>query len=164
MPPVYISLGSNLGEREAMLARAISTFPDAITLQRTSSVYETQPWGYHDQPNFLNMVVETQTNLPPSDLMAYLKAIEARLGRIPTFRYGPRTIDLDILLYGITILDSPELVIPHPQMHTRAFILVPLAELVPHLIHPLLGISMAALRDSLDASGVRFFCSYQKED
>jgi 2-amino-4-hydroxy-6-hydroxymethyldihydropteridine diphosphokinase len=155
MPIVYLGLGSNLGERRANLSAAAAGLPPAATVLRASGIYETQPWGYLEQPAFLNQVLKTETNLAPTDLLAALKRLEASLGRQATFRYGPRLIDLDILLYDQLVLDLPDLVIPHPQMAQRAFTLVPLAELAPGLVHPQLGISMAQLKDRIDLSGVK---------
>jgi 2-amino-4-hydroxy-6-hydroxymethyldihydropteridine diphosphokinase len=155
MSIVYLGLGSNLGDRRANLTAAATGLPPAATVLRASGIYETQPWGYLEQPAFLNQVLETETNLAPTDLLAALKRLEAGLGRLPTFRYGPRLIDLDILLYDQLVLDLPDLVIPHPQMAQRAFTLVPLAELAPGLVHPQLGINMAQLKDKIDLSGVK---------
>jgi 2-amino-4-hydroxy-6-hydroxymethyldihydropteridine diphosphokinase len=155
MPIVYLGLGSNLGDRRANLTAAAASLPPAATVLRASSIYETEPWGYLEQPTFLNQVLETETNLSPTDLLAALKRLEAGLGRQASFRYGPRLIDLDILLYDQLVLDLPDLVIPHPQLAQRAFTLVPLAELAPDLFHPRLKTSMAQLKGRIDLSGVK---------
>ncbi len=155
MATFYLGLGTNLGDRRANLKSAIAALAPSANPLRASSIYETEPWGYLDQPAFLNQVLEAETPLPPAGLLAALKRLEASLGRQATFRYGPRLIDLDILLYDRLVLNQPDLVIPHPQLAQRAFILVPLAELAPDLVHPVLGVSMAELRDKLDLSGVK---------
>jgi 2-amino-4-hydroxy-6-hydroxymethyldihydropteridine diphosphokinase len=155
MPIAYLGLGSNLGDRRANLNAAAAGLPPAASVFRASGIYETEPWGYQEQPAFFNQVLEVETYLSPIDLLAVLKRLEASLGRQPTFRYGPRLIDLDILLYDQLMLDQPDLVIPHPQMAQRAFVLVPLTELAPDRIHPRLGASMAELRDRIDLSGVK---------
>ena len=111
---------------------------DEIRITRVSSVYQTAPWGYADQPDFLNCVVEAQTSLAPGELLRRAQAVEQSMGREPSVRYGPRSIDVDILLYGSSVVDEPGLQIPHPRLHQRAFVLVPLAELCPHLEHPVL--------------------------
>jgi len=133
MPLAYIGLGTNLGERRANLDRALSLLAASpgVRLLRAARVYETAPVGYTAQPRFLNTVAEVETDLSPADLLAVLQRIEAELGRVRTVRWGPRTIDLDLLLYDDLTLDDPALTIPHPRMAERAFVLVPLAELIP---------------------------------
>jgi 2-amino-4-hydroxy-6-hydroxymethyldihydropteridine diphosphokinase len=152
---VYLGLGSNLGDRRANLLAAAQGLPPLARVLRESSIYETEPWGFQDQPAFLNQVIEAETSLPPMGLLAALKTLETNLGRQDSFRYGPRLIDLDILLYDQLVLNQPDLVIPHPHLSERAFTLVPLAELAPILLHPVLGKSMAELRAKLDLSGVK---------
>jgi 2-amino-4-hydroxy-6-hydroxymethyldihydropteridine diphosphokinase len=127
--------------------------PDVIVLAE-SKIYATPPWGYADQPAFLNMAVKAETNLAPADLLIYLKGLEARLGRTQTFRYGPRQIDIDILFYDDLILNTPELVIPHPHLHERAFVLVPLADLAPDLVHPVLHRTIRELLADSDRAGI----------
>jgi len=152
---VYLGLGSNLGERQANLNAAIAALPAAVKALRASSVYETEPWGYRDQPPFLNQVVEGDTGLAPLDLLAHLKRIEAALGRQPSFRYGPRLIDLDILLYGDQVIELPGLTIPHPRLEERAFVLAPLAEIAPELRHPVTGMTMRELASKISMTGVK---------
>ncbi|RME88547.1 MAG: 2-amino-4-hydroxy-6-hydroxymethyldihydropteridine diphosphokinase [Anaerolineae bacterium] len=151
---VYLALGTNLGDRLANLRAALDTLPPAVRVLATSPVYETPPWGYTDQPPFLNMVIRAATDLPPADLLTYLKRLEADLGRTPTFRYGPRQIDLDILFYDDLTLETPSLIIPHPRLHERPFVLVPLADLAPDLRHPALGATVRELLEAVDTSGI----------
>jgi len=134
-------------------------FAPEIQVLDESPVYETEPWGYADQPPFLNMVVRAQTELSPRGLLDRLKEIESTLGRVPSFRYGPRQIDLDILFYDELVLDSESLVVPHPRLHERAFVLVPLASIAPALLHPRLGLSVAQLLETVDRRGVSVFQS-----
>jgi len=142
---VFLGLGTNLGDREANLLSAIFAMPPFVVVLEKSSVYETPPWGYEEQPDFLNQVIKGETELGEYDLLYTLKGIEAELGREPTFRYGPRLIDIDILFYDDLVLQTKKLSIPHPRLHDRAFVLVPLAEIAPGLIHPALGESVQSL-------------------
>ena len=137
--PTYLGLGSNQGDRLANLRTALTRLSRGAVVQRTSSVYETAPWGYTEQPAFLNLVCLATTALPPFDLLALVKAIEVGMGRLPTVEYGPRPIDIDILFYDTEQMLSPALTIPHPHIQDRAFVLVPLNELAPDLVHPLSG-------------------------
>jgi 2-amino-4-hydroxy-6-hydroxymethyldihydropteridine diphosphokinase len=137
MTEVYLSLGSNVGDREANLAQAVRSIETGgVYDTRLSSLYETEPVGLRDQPWFLNAVCAGQTSLPPLCLLHLLQNIESKMGRVRTVRWGPRCIDVDILLYGDLILDSPRLTIPHPRMAERAFVLVPLVEIAPAAWHP----------------------------
>jgi len=134
----YVGLGSNLGEREAMIRLALddlARLPQTV-LVRASSLYDTEPVGEVDQPNFLNAVAQIDTELTARQLLWNLLLIEKRLGRVRTQRYGPRTIDLDLLLYGNLIVEEPDLIVPHPELIRRSFVLVPLVELDPLLVHP----------------------------
>jgi 2-amino-4-hydroxy-6-hydroxymethyldihydropteridine diphosphokinase len=129
----YVGLGANLGDREAAIRRAA----ELIGAQRLSTIRETEPWGVEDQPLFLNAVAALDTDLPPRELLDRLLEVERELGRTRDgFRYGPRTIDLDLLLYGAERLDEPGLTVPHPHLHERLFVLEPLAELEPGLDVP----------------------------
>ena len=156
---VYLSLGTNLGDRLENLRAAVSALTPDLPVKAESPVYETEPWGYINQPAFLNMVIRVETDLLPLVLLARLKALEQGLGRIPTFPNGPRLIDLDILFYDDLTLDVPPLSIPHPRLHERAFVLVPLNDLAPELIHPRLGSSVAQLLEAVDRRGVNLIRS-----
>jgi 2-amino-4-hydroxy-6-hydroxymethyldihydropteridine diphosphokinase len=143
---VYIALGSNLGNRAAMLARAQEAMSEAgIRVMRRSALYTTEPVDAPPQPWFLNAVVEAETALTPRQLLDALAAIERRLGRQRLVPRGPRTLDLDILLYGSSVISTTELEVPHPGIAFRRFVLVPLAELAPTLRHPVLRKSITEL-------------------
>lgn len=131
MTRAYIGLGSNLGDRAAMLRAATLELAQAVTVAVVSSVYETAPWGKRDQPSFLNACAAVDTTLAPRDLLALLLRIEAGLGRRRGEPWGPRTIDLDLLLFGDEVISSRDLLVPHPRLTERAFVLVPLAEIAP---------------------------------
>jgi 2-amino-4-hydroxy-6-hydroxymethyldihydropteridine diphosphokinase len=142
MTTAYVGLGSNLGDRERLIRDAA----ELIGARRLSSVVETDPWGYEDQPRFLNAVAEVETGLEPLAFLTHLLDVERRLGRERVGpRWGPRTIDLDLLLYGDQTLDRPGLFVPHPRLLERRFVLVSLAELVPDLEIPGNGTVRAAL-------------------
>ena len=138
MGDVFISLGSNIGDRKKNILEAIRLLdnPPEITVEKKSSLYSTDPIGYVGQDWFLNAVVEIMTRLTPKELLDRCQAIEEQMGRVRTMPWGPRIIDLDILLYGGEVIEDNELIIPHPHMHTRGFVLVPLAEIAPDILHP----------------------------
>ena len=156
--PVYIGLGSNLGDREAYLRAAVDELRRSEEITKTSSIYETDPVGYLDQPAFLNMVIELQTKKTPPELTERLQEIESRLHRERTFQNAPRTIDLDLLLYDDLVSEDPIVTIPHPRMHERAFVLIPLAEIAPNVVVPTAGTTAEQLLDELvNASAVRYW-------
>ena len=137
MQIIYLSLGSNVGDREANLRAAIAALEDAsVRVRRVSSLYETEPVDFLEQPWFLNCAVEGETELKPRELLRALREIEAKMGSKKLTAKGPRLIDMDILLYGEETIDTPELQLPHPRMQLRRFVLVPLAEIAPELRHP----------------------------
>ena len=154
---VYLGLGSNLGDRSENLRAAQAAIAAQARIRAASPVYETAPWGYTDQPVFLNQVLKVETDLPPAELMADLQRIEVELGRLASFRYGPRLIDIDILLYDDLVLETPGLVIPHPRLAERAFVLVPLADLAADLRHPSLDKTIGELLANVDSSQVHLF-------
>jgi 2-amino-4-hydroxy-6-hydroxymethyldihydropteridine diphosphokinase len=151
---IFVALGSNLGDRLANLRSAVGALPPQIAVLASSPVYETAPWGVVEQPVFLNMAVRAKTRLSPQDVLHFLKALEVRLGREPSIRWGPRRIDLDLLFYDTLVLDTPELVLPHPRLQERAFVLVPLSDLAPEFVHPQLGRSVQELLDSIGEEGI----------
>jgi len=151
---VYLSLGTNLGNRKKNLEAALEEFPPELFILACSPIYQTEPWGYTDQPDFLNQVVLVETSLLPQELLDYIKAIEHKIGRKPSFRYGPREVDIDILFYGKRIIQDEDLAIPHPRLKDRAFVLVPLADVDPELIYPGTNQSITDLLKELDQGGV----------
>jgi 2-amino-4-hydroxy-6-hydroxymethyldihydropteridine diphosphokinase len=158
MAKAYIGLGSNLGDRMATLRTAIERFESLGRVTSVSSLYKTEPVGYLEQPSFLNAVVALETALAPADLLRALLGIERDLGRARSFPNAPRTLDLDLLLVDNVILDTPELTLPHPRQHGRAFVLVPLAEIAPQVVHPGSGKTMQELLRALpDQGGVEVY-------
>lgn len=148
---VYLALGSNLGDRLANLKEAIAALPPQMEVKAKSSVYETPPWGYENQSKFLNQVIKAKTYLDPEPLLKHLKRLEVALGRKESFPNGPRLIDMDILFYDDLVLNSPALVIPHPRLHERGFVLLPLMDIAPDLIHPVNKKSVREMAAGCDA-------------
>jgi 2-amino-4-hydroxy-6-hydroxymethyldihydropteridine diphosphokinase len=132
----YLGLGSNIGDRQENLDKALYYLTQRLRVTEKSSVYDTEPVGNPEQPRFLNMVCQVKTMLKPKELLVLAKGIERKMGRIPGNRNSPRTIDIDILFYGDEVIKMPELAIPHTKLTQRAFVLVPMAEIAPDLVHP----------------------------
>ena len=154
MSRIYLSLGTNLGDRRANLRQAIALLRVEMEVTAVSPLYQTAPWGVTDQPDFLNLCVAAITDKPPQQLLSCLKSIEAELGRKTSYRWGPRLIDIDILFYDDLILQDEALTIPHASIADRAFVLAPLADIAPDLIHPQTAVSIQTMRDKLDKTAV----------
>jgi len=148
MVTVYLSLGSNLGDRQYNLGRALDYLSQKLRLEKVSSIYDTEPVGNTDQPRFLNLVCRVSTGLEPMALLTIAKGIESKLGRLPHTSGEPRPIDIDILFYGDQVIETPKLVIPHPRLTERAFVLIPLDEIAPDLVHPVTGKTVKELKES----------------
>ncbi len=149
MPTAYLCLGSNLGDRERNLARALELLSEKVLIGKVSSVYETEPVGYEQQPLFLNMVCRISTGLSARQLMRLIVAVETNMGRVRSFRNAPRSIDIDILFYDDAVVKTRHLTVPHPRLAERAFVLTPLDEIAPDLVHPEMNKSVAELSAAL---------------
>ncbi len=149
MVTIYLGLGSNMGNRQENLDRALDFLSQRLRVDQVSSVYDTEPVGNTNQPRFLNLVCQVYTGLEPLALLSLVKGIESKLGRLPHTSNLPRPIDIDILFYGDQVTETPELTIPHPRLTERAFVLIPLAEIVPDLVHPVNGKTVKELMKSV---------------
>ncbi|HEX5941539.1 MAG TPA: 2-amino-4-hydroxy-6-hydroxymethyldihydropteridine diphosphokinase, partial [Anaerolineales bacterium] len=150
-------LGTNLGDRPANLKQAIASLTPQLEVKLKSQVYETPPWGVENQPKFLNQVIKAQTYLDPEPLLKHLKRLEVALGRIPSVPNGPRLIDIDILFYDDLVMDKPSIVIPHPRLQERGFVLLPLMEIAPNLVHPVSKKTVRELAELCSTEGIEKF-------
>jgi 2-amino-4-hydroxy-6-hydroxymethyldihydropteridine diphosphokinase len=154
MTSIYLCLGSNLGDRFKNILKALQTLKEAgFNIKKISSIYETSPWGKTNQPYFLNLVLKGETKLSPKGLLKKIKNIEKTFGRETAEKRGPRIIDIDILFYKEEIINTPFLKIPHPLLHKRVFVLIPLKEIAPHLIHPILKQTPNQMLNNLNDKG-----------
>lgn len=151
MTKIFLSLGTNLGNRRHNLQQALNKLQAVVTIDTISPIYETAPWGpVQDQPNFYNICLSGSTTLAPLPLLDYFKTLEKAIGRSPGDRWGPRLIDIDLIFYGDEIITAERLTVPHPQLANRAFVLAPLADIAPNLVHPQSG---RTIRELLDVIG-----------
>jgi len=156
---IYLALGSNLGDRGAFLDKGLKLLGSKVSDMVVSPIYQTLPWGVKEQPMFLNLCVGGTTNLAPTELLKFIKQIEKKLNRSPQIKWGPREIDIDILFYDDAIIHKPDLVIPHPYLEDRAFVLVPLADIAADYKHPIRKYSVEQLLQGVDASSVKPYAS-----
>jgi 2-amino-4-hydroxy-6-hydroxymethyldihydropteridine diphosphokinase len=151
---VYLALGSNMGNRAVNLKETINSLSPQMEVKARSKVYETPPWGYAEQEKFFNQVVMVKTYVEPEPLLKHLKRLEVALGRVASFKNGPRLIDIDILFYDDLVFESPALTIPHPHVHERGFVLLPMMDIAPDLIHPVKQRSIRELIAGCDLRGI----------
>jgi 2-amino-4-hydroxy-6-hydroxymethyldihydropteridine diphosphokinase len=145
MSEIVLGLGTNLGNRLDNLQRAVAGLAEEMTITAVSPIYQTPPWGITDQPDFLNCCLTADSDLPPKELLIFIKNLETEIGRLPGKRWGPRLIDIDLLFYANQIVKTEKLTVPHPSLHERKFVLRPLADIVPDFVHPVLGQTVVEL-------------------
>lgn len=151
---VFLALGTNLGDRQENLKQAVASLPPQMEVKAKSHIYETPPWGYEEQPKFYNQVVKAETYVQPEALLKHLKRLEIALGRKASFQNGPRLIDLDLLFYDDLVLKTPILTLPHPRLHERGFVLLPMMDIAPGLVHPVLKKTIRELVSSCNLNGI----------
>ena len=154
---VYLALGSNLDDRLANLKQAIASLTPQLDVRAKSQVYETPPWGFEEQPKFLNQVIKAKTYLDPEPLLKHLKRLEVALGRKASFPNGPRLIDIDVLFYDDLVVNKPSIVIPHPRLHERGFVLLPLMDIAPDLRHPVHKKTVREMAALVNVDGIERF-------
>ena len=157
MQAIYLGLGTNLVDRAANLQAAVIGLAKELVITAVSPLYQTAPWGVTDQPDFINMCLAAETALSPIELLTFIKDLEVEIGRLPSKRWGPRLIDIDLLFYANQILETENLKIPHPELAERAFVLCPLADIAPNFVHPVLRQTIAALAAKVGDEGIRPF-------
>ena len=157
MQTIFLGLGTNLGDRAANLQAAIARLAEKLVITVVSPTYQTPPWGVTDQPDFLNLCLAAETDLPPAELLIFVKRLEVELGRQSAERWGPRLIDIDILFYANQLIETETMTVPHPRLADRAFVLRPLADIAPDFVHPVLGKTIAALNETVEDEGIRPF-------
>ncbi|MDP2158261.1 MAG: 2-amino-4-hydroxy-6-hydroxymethyldihydropteridine diphosphokinase [Nitrospirota bacterium] len=151
MPLIHIGIGSNLGNRQENCLEAIRRLEQqGLSVLKRSSLIESEPWGVTDQPHFINMAIEAETDLSPQNLLQCMKDIECSMGRVNSVHWGPRVIDLDILFYDDRTIDSVDLKIPHPHLHERVFVLMSLLEIAPEKVHPVLKKRVSELKPNTE--------------
>ena len=157
---IALGLGSNIGDRENYIRRAVDELSNNFSINKVSDIFETKAWGEEDQPDFLNACLIAETDKTPEEVLDIIKQVEDKLGRTKSYRWGPREIDIDLLLFDNQQLSSQRLTVPHPQLANRAFVLVPLAQIGGDLIDPSTTFPISELAKKIDNSSVQFFTKY----